>query len=89
MTLPRALVPSVLLVVSLAGPTTYSQTNEPCAQVLFGIESVTDSLSIYDLETASASIVGPVGAYTPVGIAVRPTDAQVFVWDNAGQGGRL
>lgn len=88
MTLPRVLVPSVLLlaVVSLAGPTTYSQTSEACAQVLFGIESGTDSLSIYDLETASAEIVGPVGADAPVGIAVRPTDAQVFVWDNAGQG---
>jgi hypothetical protein len=75
---------TVLIVASaLAAPAqqTWAQSGDPCA-VLYGVDSSTDNLSLIDLESRTTSVVGLIGTDTPVAIATRPSDGQVFVWDN-------
>ena len=60
--------------------------------LLYGVNSSTDGLSIYDLRTGAGRLVGPLdpnGARftTPIAMALRPTDLALFVWNNSPTGG--
>jgi len=79
----RAVVPAMIAVaafVSLSRPAR-AQADDPC-RVLYGVDSASDSLSVVDLDRLIVSPVGPVGNINPIAIATRPSDGQVFVWDN-------
>lgn len=51
-------------------------------QVLYGVDSGTDSLTIIDPVLARATIVGSLGRDVVIGLAVRPADGVLFAWDN-------
>jgi hypothetical protein len=64
------------------------------AEVVYGVDSNDDSLYTLDLSTGTTTIIGPLHGdparyTTPVAMAVRPSDGQIFVWNNspAGDGG--
>jgi len=80
----RAVVPALIVgVVLVALPrTSLAQAGDPC-RVLYGVDASSDSLSVVDFDTLTVSPVGPVGNINPIAIATRPSDGQVFVWDNA------
>ena len=56
--------------------------------VLYGVNAADDSLSTIDLETGEITLVGPLDPdpdifVTPVAMAVRPSDGEIFVWNNS------
>ena len=59
---------------------------------LYGVNSSSDGLSVYDSRTGAGSFIGLLdpnnGLYTtPVAMALRPTDSKLFVWSNSGDAG--
>src|SRR5437867_2079030 len=51
---------------------------------LYGVNSSDDSLSrVLDLRLGAIQIVGPIGSPAPTGLAIRPGDGRIFVWDSA------
>jgi predicted outer membrane repeat protein len=56
-------------------------------ELLYGVNSGEDRLSIIDPATGVSTTVGPLDpdpgrVLTPVAMAVRPSDRQIFVWNN-------
>lgn len=67
---------------------------KPCeavfSEILYGVESGTDGLSVYDPVTGAATFVGELDGdplvnnfSTPIAMAVRPSDGTIFVWNNS------
>jgi hypothetical protein len=61
----------------------------PPEAILYGVNSSSDGLSVYDSRTGTGSFIGPLdpdnGRYTtPIAMALRPTDSKLFVWSNTG-----
>ncbi|MFC2036027.1 MauE/DoxX family redox-associated membrane protein [Chloroflexota bacterium] len=59
-----------------------------CDRVLYGVNTNDDGLSIIDPNTGVVNFIGPldpnVCTYsTPVAMAIRPTDGEIFVWNNS------
>ena len=55
--------------------------------VLYGVNSADDSLSVVDPATGRVRLIGPLDPnnqqfVTPVAMAVRPSDGQIFAWNN-------
>jgi hypothetical protein len=66
----------------------------PDARLLYGVNSSTDALSIYDSRTGAGRIVGPLDPNgdsfdTPVAMAIRQNDFALFVWNNSLTGSLL
>ncbi|HEV8700546.1 MAG TPA: hypothetical protein VGV60_04645 [Candidatus Polarisedimenticolia bacterium] len=82
--LVRAVVPALIVAAALGSlpRPARAQSGDAC-RVLYGVDSGSDSLSVVDLDGRTVTIVGPVGNINPIAIATRPSDGQVFVWDNA------
>ncbi len=60
--------------------------------VLYGVNSSDDSLSIVDPTTGQVTLIGPLDPNqllftTPIALAVRPSDGKIFVWNNSGTNG--
>ena len=59
----------------------------PAPLTLFGVNSGDDGLSIIDPASGQVTFVGPLSQNqqftTPVAMAVRPLDGQLFVWNNS------
>jgi len=66
----------------------------PCeavfSEILYGVESGTDGLSVYDPVTGDANFIGELDGdplvnnfSTPIAMAVRPSDGTIFVWNNS------
>jgi YVTN family beta-propeller protein len=60
--------------------------------VLYGVNSADDSLSIIDPATGRVTLIGPLDPNnmlftTPIAMAVRPSDGKIFVWNNSPVGG--
>ena len=79
----RAVVPAAIMVAALIvlPRPARAQAGDPC-RVLYGVDSSSDSLSVVDFDARTFTIVGPVANINPIAIATRPSDGQVFVWDN-------
>jgi hypothetical protein len=59
--------------------------------VLYGVSSGGDALSAIDLVTGVSTLIGPLdptpGVYaTPIAMAVRACDGEIFVWNNSSAG---
>ncbi len=59
---------------------------------LFGVNSSDDGLSMIDSATAQVEFIGPLDPdqaqfTTPIAMAVRPSDGQIFAWNNTPTGG--
>jgi hypothetical protein len=54
------------------------------ADLLYGVNSSDDSLSIIDAETGLVNLVGPLGEdfRAAVAMAIRPSDGAIFIWTN-------
>lgn len=54
------------------------------AQSIYGVNSCDDSLSLIDAETGSVTLVGALGFgfFSPIAMAIRPSDGEIFVWNN-------
>jgi hypothetical protein len=66
-----------------------SRVNSVSSYVLYGVESSTDGLSTIDPVSATVTFVGPLDPdpdvfRTPIAMAVRPSDRELFVWNNSG-----
>ena len=66
----------------------------PNAWLLYGVNSSTDALSIYDSRTGAGRVVGPLDPNgdsfdTPVAMAIRQNDFALFVWNNSLTGSLL
>ena len=66
----------------------------PNEWLLYGVNSSTDALSIYDSRTGAGRIVGPLDPNgdsfdTPVAMAIRQNDFALFVWNNSLSGSLL
>jgi PKD repeat protein len=62
----------------------------PTAHVLYGVNSVDNGLSIIDPVTGEVAFIGPLDPdsnkmVTPIAMAVRPSDGELFVWNNSDQ----
>ncbi len=60
----------------------------PAPQLVYGVDSSTDSLYTLDLTTGAGTIIGPLHPdtnryMTPVAMAVRPSDGTIFVNNNS------
>ena len=72
-------------------PTPTSAPSSPGSQVLYGVNSIDDGLSIINTVTGAVSFVGALHAdpnkyVTPIALAVRPSDGTIFVWNNSDTG---
>lgn len=79
----RAVVPVLIVGAALVALPRFAsaQAGDAC-RVLYGVDSSSDSLSVVDLDARTVMLVGPIGNINPIAIATRPSDGQVFVWDN-------
>jgi len=60
--------------------------------LLYGVNSSTDGLSVYDSRTGAGSFIGPLDPTTnryttPIAMTLRQTDSKLFVWSNSGDAG--
>jgi hypothetical protein len=58
------------------------------SEMLYGVESNTDGLSIYDPVTGDVNFIGPLHPdlnrfVTPIAMAVQPSDGTIYVWNNS------
>jgi hypothetical protein len=59
--------------------------------ILFGVNSSDDGLSLINSQTGAVSFVGRLSSNmslytTPVAMGVKPSDGELFVWNNSGDG---
>jgi len=64
----------------------------PQLNVLYGVDSSTDGLSVIDPTSGRVTLIGPLDPNnqlftTPLAMAVRPSDGKIFVWNNSPVGG--
>ncbi len=74
-----------------SGELTFEVTEPPMPEpgsVLYEVNSNSDGLSTVDVATGNATFIGeldpdPAIFVTPISMAVRPSDGQIFVWNNS------
>jgi hypothetical protein len=74
-----------LSIVGVAALLTTAASGTALTRFLYGVNSIDDGLSIIDAELGSVDFIGPLGAgfRTPVAMAIRPSDGEIFVWNNS------